>query len=254
MPKLTCVVVDDEELGRSALRTAISEDPDLHFVGEANDGECAIPLIKEKKPDLLFLDIEMPEMNGFELLDALKSEGAHIPTVVFVTAWDSYALKAFDAQAVAYLLKPFDEERFRRSVNTAKARVIADRALTADQRANNLLSAIRAERIAIRSNGRVIFLPLETIDWIEAEGNYLRLHTSTGAHLVRSTMQSFELRLKGLPFVRVHRSAIVNINRIRELQPWPTGEYIVRMQSGREVTMTRTYRDKFFEIMEAMKH
>src|SRR5512140_2883178 len=254
MPKLTCIFVDDEELGRAALREAVTADPELQLVGEANDGECALGMIKQKKPDIVFLDIEMPEMNGFELLEALKEEEAQIPTVVFVTAWDHYALKAFDAQAVSYLLKPFDEPRFKRAASVAKSRVLADRSMNAEHRVNTLLSAIRTERIAIRTNGRVVFLPLESIDWVEADGNYLRLHTATFAHLIRGTMQSFESRLTGLPFVRVHRSAIVNLHRIKEVEAWHTGEYIIRLHSGKEVTMTRTYRDKFFAIMEVIKH
>jgi two-component system LytT family response regulator len=251
MRTLKCVVVDDEDLGRSVLTSAIAEDRDLVVVGEAANGQEAFTLIQEQVPDLLFLDIEMPGISGFELLEMLRFEGVSAPVTVFVTAYDRYALQAFEEHAVDYLLKPFDEVRFRKAVDVAKQRARADK--RADSRIQELLASVRTSRIAVRSQGRISFVRLETIDWVEARGNYLVLHVGAAEHLIRETMHSFEERLAAFPFVRIHRSAIVNIDRIVELQPWYTGEYIVRLDTGKELTLSRTYRDSLLSLIRNSK-
>ena len=247
MRTLKCVIVDDETLGRSALKTAIADDRDLVVVGEAENGQEAFAVIQEHQPDLLFLDIEMPIMSGFELLEMLRFEGIPAPVTIFVTAYDRYALQAFEEHAVDYLLKPFDEARFAKAIAVAKQRAWADK--QADPRLQDLLASVRTSRIAVRSQGRISFIRLETIDWVEAKGNYLVLHVGSAEHLIRETMRAFEERLVSFPFVRIHRSAIVNIDRITELQPWYTGEYIVRLDTGKELTLSRTYRDTLLALI-----
>ena len=253
MSKLKCVVVDDEKLGREILCNVIAEDRDLTVVGEAGNGQEAFALIQAQNPDLLFLDIEMPGVSGFELLEMLRYEGVPVPTTVFVTAYDQYALRAFEAHAVDYLLKPFDEARFRRAVEVAKARARADRNVHSQQNVEDLLAAMRTARIPVRAQGRIVFVRLEAIDWVEASGNYLRLHVGTKEHTIRETMHSFEQRLSPYPFARIHRSAIVNLNRILDIQPWYTGEYIVRLDTGKELTMSRTYRDNLMSLVRKEK-
>jgi two-component system LytT family response regulator len=248
---LKCVVVDDEDLGRSVLRSAIAEDRDLLIVGEAANGQGAFTLIQEQLPDLLFLDIEMPVISGFELLEMLRFEGIRAPITIFVTAYDRYALQAFEEHAVDYILKPFDEARFRKAVQVAKQRAWADK--QADSRIQDMLASVRTSRIAVRSQGRINFVRLQDIDWVESNGNYLTLHVGNATHVIRETMNSFEERLASFPFVRIHRSAIVNIDRIAELQPWYTGEYIVRLDSGKELTLTRTYRDNLLSLVRTAK-
>jgi two-component system, LytTR family, response regulator len=249
--KLTCVIVDDETLGRNAIRQVLAQDPDVNIVGEATNAETAYDLIESTHPDLLFLDIEMPEMSGLELLQLLRSEGVRMPTVVFITAWDQYAIRAFEAQAVDYLLKPFDDQRFRRACEVAKMRARADHAVHA-ARLDAVLSGMQTGRIAIRKKGRISFIDIDVIDWVEADANYLHIHVGSETHVTRETMHSFETRLQGHRFARVHRSAIVNIARIREVEPWYTGEHVLKLDNGRELTLTRTYRDKFFATMNSV--
>jgi two-component system LytT family response regulator len=250
--QLTCIVVDDEVLGRTALRTAIVSDKELVIVGEARDGQSAYDLIVEQTPKMLFLDIVMPDMSGLELLQLLRSEAVPIPTVVFVTAWDRYALQAFEEQAADYLLKPFDEQRFRRACGNAKKRARAELAAQSGTRIDALLTRFQSGRIAVRERGRITFIDLELIDWIEADANYLRIHVGKDVHITRETLQAFESRLPNDRFLRVHRSAIVNTARIAEVQPWYTGEYVIKLDSKRELTLTRTYRDKFFSTMKSL--
>jgi len=247
--KLTCVLVDDERLGRELLRTMIAEDEELAVLGESGSGQDAFALIQSGKPDLLFLDVEMPGMSGIELLEMLRFEGVPMPTIVFVTAYDRYALQAFDAHAVDYLLKPFDEARFRRAVAVAKSRTRADRGLRQSDQVNQLVVAMRTARIPVRSHGTISFVPIDTIDWVEADRNHLKLHVGPVEHTIRETMNSFEQRLAPHPFARIHRSIIVNLNRIQNVQPWYTGEYIVRLDTGKELTMSRSYRKAFFATL-----
>jgi two-component system LytT family response regulator len=222
-------------------------DEDLELVGEAAEADAAVSLIENARPDLVFLDIQMPEINGLELLRVLESEQIPVPLVIFVTAYDRYALRAFEENAVDYLLKPFDEKRFQKAVASAKKRVRAEK-MVAQASFQGLYFERMNQRVPIRARGgRIYFVRTMDIDWIEADGNYLRLHVADQQHEIRETMQSFEARLAGLPFLRIHRSVIINLERVREIRPWYTGEYAIHLSTGKELTLTRTYRERFFQ-------
>ena len=248
MNRIRCLVVDDEPLARTLLNGYIRQDPELEIIGEAEDAEEALQMIERSQPDLLFLDVQMPEVNGFDLLRLVEAAEQPEPATIFVTAFDQYAIKAFDASAVDYLLKPVDEERFRKAVRAAKKRLSAEKQTSANRIWTQFASG-QTQRIPIRSKGgRISFVRAHDIQWIEADGNYLHLHLANEQHLVRETMASFQDRLAGLPFARIHRSTIVNLEFVREIDPWYTGEYIVRLQNGKELTLSRTYRDQVLEL------
>lgn len=252
--RLRCLIVDDEPLAREAIRSHIALDPALEVVGEAEDGGGAIRAIESLRPDLLFLDVQMPEVDGFAVLQDLSARGIRLPATIFVTAYDHYALRAFEVHALDYLLKPIREERFLEAVAAAKSRIAADRGLqTADRLAGLLvqggLLVRRPARLPVKVDGRIILVPLDQVEWIESEGNYVRLHLSGQSYLLRDTMSAIEAKLDPDQFTRIHRCTIVNINRIEYLRPWFTGEYIVRMLSGKELTLTRSYRDHLRRLL-----
>jgi two-component system LytT family response regulator len=243
--RLSALVVDDETLARRRLARLLRREPDVEIVGECRDGAEAVAVIEAEHPDLVFLDVQMPELDGFEVLDALDL--ARPPVVVFVTAYDQYALRAFDANALDYLLKPFEDERFQETLRRAREYLEGQRT-RGDQatRLRALVEARRAERpfltrIAVRAQGRVVFLPVGDIEWLEAADNYVRLHTGAGAFLIRETMAAVETRLDPGQFLRIHRSAIVNLNRITEVQPWFHGEHVVVLRHGTRLRSSRTY-------------
>jgi len=205
-------------------------------------------VIRAQRPDLLFLDVQMPELDGFGVLEALAGEP--MPVIVFVTAYDEYAIRAFDVHAVDYLLKPFDEDRFRTALGRARSRLAEQRADTIDQRLEAVLSALRAreqyaDRLLVKSEGRVTVVQVDDVDWIEAADNYARVHTARGRYLVREPIKSLERKLNPRRFARVHRSAIVNLARVRELQPMFGGEYVIILSTGTKLTLSRGYRDAF---------
>lgn len=244
---IRCVIVDDEPLAREAIRSCVALDPMLEVSGEAGDGPEAVMLIESLRPDLLFLDIQMPEVGGFEVLQELLERHIDLPLTIFVTAYDTYALRAFEAHALDYLLKPIREERFKDAVSVAKSRIASDRSRKATDELARLLArgdfpGVRPRRLPVKLKGRIVFVRLDQIEWIESEGNYVRLHTAEESYPLRETLGAIEARLDPAQFMRIHRSSIVNINHIKDLRPWFTGEYIVRMQSGKELTLTRTYR------------
>jgi two-component system, LytTR family, response regulator len=246
------LIVDDEPLARGVLREMLQSDPAVAIVGECANGKEAIQAIQETDPDLLFLDIQMPEMGGFEVLDALDKEQA--PHLVFVTAYDQYAVRAFEVHALDYILKPFDRERFEASWQRAKAEVLRERNGQVEQKILSLLEDLKAgnkylERLVIKSSGRIYFLETNEIDWIQAEGNYVSVHIGKKAHLLRETISSLESQLDPKKFLRIHRSAIVRIDRIKELQPWFHGEYHVVLHDGTELTLSRNYRDRLQEAL-----
>jgi two-component system, LytTR family, response regulator len=251
---IRCLIVDDEPLAREAIRTCASFDPSLQIIGEASDGDDAVSAIQQDSPDLVFLDVQMPGMDGFEVLQALEARGLKIPVTVFITAYDQYALRAFEAQALDYLLKPIDEKRFRRALAAAKSRIASEKNwFTAEELVQRLEQSgiLRRPmaRLPVKSNGRIVFVRLDEIEWIEAEGNYLRLHLEDESYLLRETMNSFEARVDPQHFMRIHRSAIANIDCIKDVQPWFTGEYVVRMKSGKELTLSRKYRDNLRRLL-----
>jgi len=250
---IRALIVDDEPLARKRIYDLLRQDKEVDVIGECGSGSAAMEVLEREKPDLLFLDIQMPEVDGFELLDAI--EGA-VPAIIFVTAYDKYALRAFDAQAVDYLLKPFNESRFHQALHRAKEKIGKAGSGQVNAELLSLLKDVQngrksADRLVIKSGGRVLFLKTTDIDYVEAAGNYLNLFVGKETHLIRETMQSLESRLDPERFLRIHRSTIVNLERIKELQPWFGGEYVVVLRDGRKLTLSRTYRARVQQLLEA---
>jgi two-component system, LytTR family, response regulator len=248
--RVRVLVADDEPLARERLRLLLAREDGIDLVAECPNGTEAIEAIDRLQPDLVFLDVQMPGANGFEVIEAIGAE--RMPLVVFVTAFDQYALRAFDVHALDYLLKPFDRERFHEAL--VRARQQLDRRTNGDleRRLLELVqdlkpAAQRLERFVIKSGGRVFFVRSDEIDWIEAAGNYVKLHVAAEAHLFRETMNTLELQLDPDTFFRIHRSHIVNIERVKELQPWFNGEYVVFLRNGTRLTLSRGYREKLQE-------
>jgi two-component system LytT family response regulator len=255
--KIRVLVVDDEPLARERVRKLLASEPEVECVGECSDGTSAVEAIRQHSPDLVFLDVQMPELDGFGVLAQLSRET--MPAVVFTTAHDRFALKAFEVHAVDYLLKPFDKERFvtalRRAIDQVRRRQTGD----LSQRLTALLADVRPEpkskylqRIAVKSSGRVVFVKVDDIDWIEAADNYVSLHVASEEHLHRETMSALEGQLSPDKFMRISRSTIVNMDRIKELQPLFHGEYAVVLRSGAKLTLSRSYRDKLDQLMGRM--
>jgi two-component system LytT family response regulator len=252
--RIRALIVDDEPAARAAIRALLSGDPDIQVVGECTDGRSALEAIVEDPPDLLFLDVQMPEMDGFTMLRRL--DATQVPVVVFVTAYDQYALQAFDVHALDYLLKPFDDDRFGRALERAKERVRQGKLGTLSHQLRALLDgaaptrenvAVPAEenllkRLMIKSEGRVSILAVKDVDWVEAQGDYVRIHAGRAWHLLRETMKRLEGQLDPARFVRIHRSTIVNVERIKELQPYFQGEYVVILHDGTSLRLSRGYR------------
>jgi two-component system, LytTR family, response regulator len=238
---IRALVVDDEALARRRLRTLLRDEPEIEVVAECGDGAAAVREIESSAPDLVFLDVQMPEADGFDVLEAVGAD--RMPVVVFVTAHDKYALRAFEVHALDYLLKPFSRDRFQAAVERARAEVRRRRAEGSDSRAEGLAALLQelrgerphVERLVVRDGGRVSFLRVEEIDWIESEGNYLKLHVGADAHVVRGTLKSSAARLDPERFVRVSRSAIVNLDRVREIHPWACGELVVVLRGGTQI-------------------
>lgn len=251
MEKIHALIVDDEPLARERIRTLLERESDIVVVAECDDGLSAIAALEREKPDLIFLDIQMPEVDGFGVLDALAP--ASLPAVIFVTAYDRYALHAFEVHALDYLLKPFDRERFSRAVERARTHLKREKREAFDTRLLALLADIRPEkhldRFVIKSSGRVFFLKAEEIDWIEAASNYVRLHMGRESHLMRETMSALESKLDPKKFLRANRSAIVNIEKIKELHTLFRGEYEILLRDGTRLTLGRAYREKFRELL-----
>lgn len=250
--KIRVLIVDDEALARERIRSLVQNFSDIDIVAECSSGLHAVTSIEQLNPDLVFLDVQMPELDGFGVVSRIGA--AAMPTVIFVTAYDSYALRAFEVHALDYLLKPFDRERFEAALERARIQIRNERSNKLNQKLLALLNDINpdnrpTERLVIKSGGRIFFLRSDEIDWIEAAGNYVKLHTNSQSHLLRDTMNGIEAQLDHNRFVRIHRSIIVNIERIKELHPLFHGDYSVRLQNGTELTMSRTYRDRLQEIL-----
>ncbi|HET6204972.1 MAG TPA: response regulator [Planctomycetota bacterium] len=243
MSRLRVLLVDDEPLARERLGTLLREEPDVEIVGECAGGREAIEAIRRERPDLVFLDVQMPEVDGFGVLEGLGGETA--PAVIFVTAYEEHALRAFEVHALDYLLKPFDRRRFREALERARARVENRGTEGFDGRLRALLECLPPrplERFPVKAGGRIVFVRAEEIDFVEANGNYVRLRVGGKGHLLRETMASLEGRLDPARFVRIHRSTIVNLDRVRELEPLFHGDYAVRLRDGTRLTMSRGYR------------
>ena len=247
--KIRTLVIDDEPLARERLAKLLRAEPDIEVVGEATNGRDAVALIRKAKPDLIFLDVQMPELDGFGVLSELNADER--PAVVFVTAYDKFALKAFDVHAVDYLLKPFDKERFQTALRRALDHLKRNQPKQIHEQLSALLNELRpaaqSDRIAVKGQGRVVFLKTSDIDWVEAADNYVNLHVGKESHLLRETMSSIETRLPK-EFLRISRSTIVNTERIAELQPLFHGEYSVILRDGTRLTLSRSHRDKLQQL------
>jgi len=247
------LIVDDEPIARRGIRQQLRSEADLEVIGEYGDGAAAIEAITGLAPDLVFLDIQMPEVGGFDVVEAIGI--ARMPAVVFVTAYDEHALRAFDVHAVDYVLKPIDRHRFRTAVERARRRLAhAPEQLDSqfNSQLNKRIAAVLGElgrpahdfakRLAIKGDGRVILVDVDEVDRLEAAGNYVEVHSGARHHLVRETMASLEARLDPARFVRVSRSSIVNATRVRELQPMFNGDFVVMLRDGTKVAGSRRYR------------
>jgi two-component system LytT family response regulator len=243
----TLLIVDDEPLAREGLRMLLAGDPDVATVHEAKDGREAVAAVRETRPDLVFLDVQMPEMDGFAVVREVGPES--MPAVVFVTAHDKYAIQAFEVNALDYLLKPVTRERFAQALARAKARLQTQPAGEASRQILSLLETLgtprRAlKRLAVRSAGKTTFVDIEDVDWIEAAENYVKLHAGRVSHLVHVAMNTLEKSLAPETFLRIHRSIIVNVGRIQELEPAAHGEYVITLPHGVRLRSGRTYHEK----------
>jgi len=260
------VIVDDEPAARRGVRLLLSRDPEITVVGEAADGIEAVDLIRRERPEMVFLDVQMPGVDGFEVLR--RVEGAASVAVVFVTAYDEHAIKAFEINAVDYVLNPYEDERFFAAVRRAKTELRGRDAEALALRLARLLQHVereaagstqeskpaggehRSDRILLKSSGEIFLLKADEIDWIEAEGDYMKFHASGKTHLLRETMARLESRLDPRRFIRIHRSTIVNIDRVRKLTPAFAGEYAVVLGDGTKLRLSRGYHERMQAVMD----
>jgi two-component system LytT family response regulator len=274
------LIVDDEPIARRRISRLLRLEGDVEVVDEVGSGNEALAAIREAHPDLVFLDVQMPDMDGFAVVKELGTDA--LPAIVFVTAYNEYAVKAFDVNAVDYILKPFDPERFRSAFQRARSHLEQKSSAEAGRRIKALLEEVLGEeraqaiaaassanggagagaghasaprtrhldRLMVKHDGRVYFVKVSDVDWFEAAGNYVRVHVGRVSHLIRETMHGIESQLDPNTFARIHRAVIVNLDRIRELQPWFAGDYIVILRDGRQLKLSRTYR----EALQARMH
>jgi two-component system LytT family response regulator len=251
------VIADDERLARQKLLILLESEPLVKVVAECQDGRQAVSAIRTFQPDMLLLDIQMPDLDGFQVLNEIPPD--EMPVVIFTSAYDQYAIRAFEANALDYLLKPFDQERLHHAVERARSELRKERDREITHRILNLLSQVRSvapaaaeknSRLVIKANGRVVFLDLDNIEWVEAAANYVRLNVGKESYLFRETISRISERLDANHFVRIHRSTIVNVRKIKELIPVNSGEYVVVLKSGRELSCSRGYRAALQGIVE----
>jgi two-component system, LytTR family, response regulator len=264
--KIRALIVDDELLAHKVLRAMLKDDPEIEIIAECLKGREAVQIIREQSPDIVFLDIQMPKMDGFQVVEEVGIE--RMPITVFVTAYDKHALRAFEAHALDYLLKPFDHERFSTTLQRAKTFVRQQKlgeisesllAVLQDMKLKNIESPPDKnrtahkepiDRVVIKSGERIYFLKIEEIDWIEGAGDYLNLHSASGTHLIRETMGAFYAKLDFKKFLRIHRSTIVNIERIKDIKPLFKGEYVITLTSGKRLKSSRGYRHKLQPLLD----
>ncbi len=256
------MIVDDEPLARRNIRLLLERDPQIEILEECRDGREAVKAINSLSPDLIFLDIQMPELDGFDVLERVGPE--RIQAIIFVTAFDQYALKAFDVHALDYLLKPFDDERFAhalrrakdqieaREINRLSKRLLALLEERENQRQSSLQQQNHLTRLMIKVSGRVVLLKVKDIDFIEADGNYAKLHVGRKAHLLREKLHDLESKLDPAKFVRIHRSTIVNLDRIKEMHPHFNGDYIVVLEDGRQLRLSRSRRENLIHRLHRL--
>jgi len=254
------LIVDDEPLARERLRTLLNDRPGITIIGECATGAEALETIRSERPELVLLDVQMPELDGFEVLDALAPEDW--PAVIFVTAYDRYALRAFDVNAIDYLLKPFDRARFERALGRAESELRERSGIPGMPGINDRLVALieglrrerqRPQRLVVRTGGRIFFVNVAEVDWIEAAGNYVNVHVGQTTHLLRDTMKHLEAQLVGARFARLHRSAMVNVDRIRELRQDADGNWEVILLDGSRLSVGRDADNRLREALNGGK-
>jgi two-component system LytT family response regulator len=244
--KVRVIIADDEPLARERVKSFLNEEADIEIIAECADGEQTLAMVQQHRPDLLFLDVQMPRLNGFEVLEAL--EPAQLPAVIFTTAHDQHALRAFEVNALDYLLKPWSEQRFKKTLQRAREQLQQRTNQLADPKLAALLSQLNAGgeksgRILVKSPERILFLRPDEIDHLEAAGNYVVLHAGKERHIMRETMSAMENRLLSAGFMRINRSVIVNLSRVREVQPLGGGQFSVLLKNGTRLDMTCSLRD-----------
>lgn len=247
------IIADDEPLARSKMRLMLNTEPGVQVLAECQNGAEAIQALKTYKPDLLFLDVRMPDLDGFEVLSHMTE--AEMPIVIFTTAYDQHAVKAFEAHALDYLLKPFDQERLHQAVDRARKELLKTKDREAAQHILRYLSETgmqfaASRRLIVKSRGRVVFLSFDEIDWLEAAANYVRIYVGKQAYVLRKGIGEIAERLDPAQFIRIHRSAIVNVHKIKELQPVNSGEYIVVLKDGKELSCSRGYRSGLQQLVD----
>lgn len=247
------LIADDEHFARQRIELLLRGEHDVEVVGECENGADAIECLRQRAVDLVFLDIQMPGTNIFELLPQLDQQ--ELPLIVFITAYDDHAVRAFEVSAFDYILKPFEPARLKHTLQRARVHLARVQQELNHQRILALLEGMRQgtpavrQRFAVKNDGRIFFVGVGDVAWIEAEHNYIRIHTEVDSYLLRERLTTVEAELDRQTFRRIHRSTIVNVNRVRELQPWFRGDYLVVLQNGRELTMSRTYRDNFKDLL-----
>lgn len=242
------LIVDDEPLARARLMDLLAGEHDVEVIAECEDGPEAVAAIMRLCPDVVFLDVQMPAADAFRVLASVEARS--MPLVIFVTAYERHALKAFDVQAIDYLLKPYDNERFRQALDRARAQLQQKQRSDLGTRLLEMATQthiLHPDRVMVKSGNRLLFWRLTQIDWIESESNYVRLHVGGESHLLRETMTALESRLDPAQFMRIHRSRIVNVERIRKIEPGANGDYTVTLSTGVALTLSRSYRSKLEE-------
>lgn len=249
---ISAVIIDDEPIARKIIRDYLKNNESIDIIGECGNGADAVVMILEKKPDLIFLDIQMPEMDGFEVIETLGID--NLPFIIFVTAYDRYAIKAFEINALDYLLKPFDDDRFYSSISRAVQHIQTKRNYKSEL--FNLLKGYKKKqkylnKVLIKTGGRYLLLKTGDIQYLEAAADYVKVFTEKNeSFLIRDTMNNLENRLNPDIFLRIHRSYIANIECIKEFQPWDKNNYIVVLKNGKELKLSRKYKERLFQIFE----
>jgi two-component system LytT family response regulator len=253
VPTIRTIIADDESLARKKLRVLLNSECGVTVVAECKDGKQTIAAVQTHKPDLLLIDVQMPDLDGFQVQEKIPAD--QMPVVIFTTAYDQYAIRAFETNALDYLLKPFNQERLHRALERVKAELLKSHEHSVKARILDLLGKAKPEpaqlrRLVIRTGGRVVFLELDEVDWIEAAANYVKLHVGKDSFLLREGIGHISAKLDPERFVRIHRSSIVNVSRIRELQPCDSGEYIAVLRDGKELSCSRGCRPQLLKLIE----
>lgn len=249
--RIKVLIVDDEPLARALITELLKDFDEFQIIGECSNGKQAIVCIKENAPDLVFLDVQMPEMDGFAVLEQIQNEIA--PTIIFVTAYDQYAIRAFDFHAVDYLLKPFSQTRFKKALSRAGERISSKSTDdVTEQQISSLLENYQnkpahLKRLFLKDKGKIVLLEPEKVNWVEADDKYVRLHTAEKSYPIRQTLNALEAELDPQIFTRIHRSNIVNLTCVRELHPLFNGEYVLILADGTKLTLSRNYKNRFFK-------